>query len=153
MNFLKLTLMSNVVATVAAFAVGYVVVSVTMSFEFRYSRAGDWMRTAADGGRQDLLDGDDPIGDLQRSWNRSRFLFGPVALLVSAALVAALSLRWQWSWLLTLVGCSYGLAFMALASSSNLGYGIAVALTAYLPLAIVVTIIVYARERRGTRAA
>jgi hypothetical protein len=43
-----------------------------------------------------------------------------------------------------------GVAFV---SSSNLGYGITCALTAYLLLAIVVTIIVYLRERRGAPAA
>jgi hypothetical protein len=142
-------LVRNAIVTIAAFLVGYAVMGVTMAGELEFSRSGELFRKAAEGTTPEFSDDEDPFKAMEQSVNRYRFIYVPIALLLPALLIALLSSNWQWSWFLTALGCSFSLASLVFISSGNLGCGLAIGLAVYVFLAMVVTSVVYLRERNA----
>jgi hypothetical protein len=145
--YVRTPLAKNAIVTVAAFMVGYVIMTATMAAELEFSTSGELFHHAAEGTTPEFSDDEDPFEAMEQTVNRYRFIYLPAALLLPALLIALLTSNWQWSWLLTALACSLSLVSLVVLSSDNLGYGLAIGLTMYAILALLVTSLVYLRER------
>jgi len=139
------TLGRNALVTICAFLVGYGVLTVAIFAEMNFSEFGEARPTESS--PPSTVDESEAVFDsMEASFNRFRFVYHPLALVLPALIIARFSKGWEWSWLFTALGCSFSLLAVVF-SFGNLGRGQIFGLLIYILVAASVTLVVYFRER------